>query len=180
MSALSLLPLLTRPIHQPGGLGHQSRALPAASEPSVCPSSDFRASFQVCRFCEPCFPAHRTRPVATLARLHAAVLEPASDTSTSPALAAASTHLTRPLAARASFLLPSVCSVCRLWRLERPMRPSEQLAGRQEQRARWLQRVRGLRRRVSRRPRRRGLHCRSPSAAASPVFRVPCAAARPA
>ena len=41
----------------PSGRDRPSRARPAASGSSVCPSSDFWASSQVCRPFEPCFPS---------------------------------------------------------------------------------------------------------------------------
>ena len=46
-----------RPLHCPSGRDRPSRARPAASGSSVCPSSDFWASSQVCRPFEPCFPS---------------------------------------------------------------------------------------------------------------------------
>ena len=60
VSASRALLALPRPLHCPAGRGRLSRALPAASGSSGCPSSDFWASSQVCRPFEPCFPAPRT------------------------------------------------------------------------------------------------------------------------
>ena len=48
MSSLCFSLASAPPLYQPEGKGHRSRAPPAASGPSVCPSSDFRASSQVC------------------------------------------------------------------------------------------------------------------------------------
>ena len=75
------------PLYQPEGKGHRSRAPPAASGPSVCPSSDFRASNQVC--CPRTRPSatSRTRSAAAAARLHAAIPEPAAPTTITQALA---------------------------------------------------------------------------------------------
>ena len=74
-------------LSQPEGSGHRSRTPPAASGPSVCPSSDFRASSQVC--CPLTRPSatSRTRSAAAAARLHAAIPEPAAPTTITQALA---------------------------------------------------------------------------------------------
>ena len=44
LSALRFHLALAPTLHQPEGSGHRSRAPPAASGPSVCPSLGFRAS----------------------------------------------------------------------------------------------------------------------------------------
>jgi hypothetical protein len=88
--------------------------------------------------------------------------------------ASISTVLTRPSAVRASFL-PFPCALCAalVRRIERPIWPSGQLPGRQEQRGRWPQRGRRRRRRLGRpdgrwRPRARPFRpLRRPSHAAA-------------
>ena len=87
MSSLCFSLASAPPLYQPEGKGHRSRAPPAASGPSVCPSSDFRASNQVC--CPRTRPSatSRTRSAAAAARLHADIPAPAAPTTITQALA---------------------------------------------------------------------------------------------
>ena len=127
---------------------------------------------------EVCIARPRKRPASAPARLHATFPGPCRSYHRHPSpghpLASISTVLTRPSAVRAS-CLPFPCALCAalVRRIERPIWPSGQLPGRQEQRGRWPQRGRRRRRRLGRpdgrwRPRARPFRpLRRPSHAAA-------------
>ena len=114
MSGLRLPVPLRSVLSSPAGQDHRSWVRPVASGPPVCPSSDFWASSQVCA---PLNPAFRPSNAACCSSCATPRCHPGPCRShhhlPSPGRppASISTLLTRPSAARASFL-PPPCALC--------------------------------------------------------------------